>query len=138
MKKIEKRVVRCVATVIAAEMLCLAAKPLSMSAAGGAEQGEFVRIEDNAADEIAYTYENEGISPACIIKRETGTFYYYAQPFSGKVKIADMMNLDTDSIRVISVSNYDMAPIEDRYYGSGYGGAADYNVCAGRERTGIE
>ena len=83
------------------------------AAGGDVLQDAVLYVVDKQAPKIVYTYENEGISPACIIKRETGTFYYYAQPFSGKVKIVDMMNLDTDSIRVLSVSNYDIAPIEE-------------------------
>lgn len=65
---------------------------------------------DNQAPDIVYEYTTNTTNSSQRVEAEGEEIYYYAQPFVGTVVISDM-NLNPDSVKVESASDYDVAKI---------------------------
>lgn len=94
MKKIKRLILKYAAAIITAEILCLVAKPLSMSAAGGAAQDEPVRVEDHEGPEIQVMLMAGG-------QEVTG---WYSEAMSGAALQMDILASDDNAVTAVEIA----------------------------------
>lgn len=74
-------------------------------------QDAVLYVMDNQSPQIQYSYDSVQVSPVRVVEGETEKLYYYAQPFTGEIKITDM-NLDSSSILAWNLEGYEEAEME--------------------------